>query len=350
MHPLAEPGNPTSDDPPDPGHPRDAVDKSIHPCVPVPLVYSAATDNRPVKSIRQRLWERRRLIFRTCAALLLSILILLPLGACVFARHAIYPGQFRDRPTQRIPDRAQVWWIEHDQGKTEAWFLPTTALGHRAPEDRVDPPLAPAVIFSHGNGDLIDDWGDALEQYHAHGVNVLLVEYRGYGHSDGKPTEARVTADFVAAAKRLAAHPGIDPNRIIFHGRSLGGGIVGSAARQQKPAAMILQSTFTRLPAVPGRFGVPEFLVPDLYDTQTFLKTYDRPTLILHGIDDTVIPLRFAEANAATGNQATLHRLEAGHNEYTPGEYWNLIGTFLNEHGLTGDTLTPMPHPETVMP
>ena len=101
-------------------------------------------------------------------------------------RQVIFPRYMI--PTPPPPDfktlRIEPWWLETSFGKVEAWYLPPAAAEKPAP----------AVIFAHGNGELIDYWPPALEPYTQRGVSVLMVEYRGYGRSAGSPSEKMISS------------------------------------------------------------------------------------------------------------------------------------------------------------
>src|SRR5260221_6607706 len=115
--------------------------------------------------------------------------------------------------------------IRSSEGDVEAFFLPAFATS--------DGERKPAVVFAHGNGEIIDQWADVLEPYRAMGIGVLLPEYRGYGRSEGTPSEAAITQDFVEFYDGVVARADVDPSRIVLHGRSLGGGVVCALARHR---------------------------------------------------------------------------------------------------------------------
>src|SRR5436190_6640416 len=103
------------------------------------------------------------------------------------------------RPQALAAARGQDLWFDVDGKRVEAWLLPGAASG-----------AAPLLIYTHGNGELIDFWADRFEPIRAAGIHVLLVEYPGYGRSGGRPTEQRVTATLLAAYDRMAADPRVD--------------------------------------------------------------------------------------------------------------------------------------------
>ncbi len=201
-------------------------------------------------------------------------------------RQMLFPG------TRIVPEvgvappgeRSERVWIEIEGGaRVEAWFLP-------APDATASTP-APAVILTHGNGELIDYWGDGVRPYHRMGLSVLLPEYRGYGRSGGAPSKEGLTADAIRFRGWLVARPEVDADRIVYHGFSLGGGVAGAVAAAHPPRAMILQSTFTRIADMTS-IPVPAFLIADPFDTASVVREADYPILVVHGTEDGLIPYR----------------------------------------------------------
>jgi hypothetical protein len=162
---------------------------------------------------------------------------------------------------------------------------------------------------------------------------VFLPEYRGYGRSAGAPSEAAIVEDFVEFHERLVARPDVDASRIVYHGRSLGGGAVCSLARVRPPAAMILQSTFESVPAVARRYLVPRFLVLDPFDNLEVVRSMDARLLVIHGRRDTTIPFAHGRTLSSAARNGRLVAYDAGHNDCPPRgqvtEYWEEIRRFL---------------------
>ncbi|MFT3924135.1 MAG: alpha/beta hydrolase [Myxococcales bacterium] len=214
-------------------------------------------------------------------------------------------------------------WLDTDAGKVELWFLPGRGVSPERP--------GPAVIFAHGNGELIDYWPEQLAPYRELGVSVVLPEYRGYGRSAGKPSETALAADFRAVYTRLLADARVDPTRILYHGRSLGGGVVCGLARSHAPAGMILESTFTSVVDVARGMGVPAFVISDRFENLPAVRAYQGPLLIMHGIQDNLIPKHHAERLAAAHQNAKLVLYRAGHNDLPPAnsDYWQQIASLV---------------------
>jgi len=219
-------------------------------------------------------------------------------------------------------------WIDTEAGSVEAWYLP-------APGASADSP-APAVIFAHGNAELIEYWPEMLEPYRRMGVSLLLPEYRGYGRSAGTPTERGIVDDFRRFREMLVDRPEVDAERLVYHGRSLGGGAVAQLAAQHPPAALVLQSTFTSVADVARRWLVPRALLPDPFDTLLVVSSLDVPVLVVHGRRDTLIPPAHAERLVKAAKNARLVLYDADHNDCPPewGPFWDEVRSFLKEAGL----------------
>ena len=212
-------------------------------------------------------------------------------------------------------------------GTVEGVFLPGRGVSVAHP--------GPVVMFAHGNGELIDDWIGAFNGYRRHGVSVFLGEYRGYGRSAGGPSQHGIVSDFARFYDDLAARKDVDPKRIVFHGRSLGGGVVAQLARVRKPSAIILQSTFTSLAAVAGRFAVPFFLVRDPYPVLPVIKSFPGPVLIIGGTEDRVLSPDYSRRLHAAAPQSELAMFRMGHNDPPPEPaYWDTVIGFLKRGGI----------------
>jgi fermentation-respiration switch protein FrsA (DUF1100 family) len=218
--------------------------------------------------------------------------------------------------------------LETSQGEVELWYLP----GEGASADRP----APAVLFAHGNGELIDGLPEQLAPWRRRGLSVMLCEYRGYGRSAGTPSQKRITEDFIRAYDRLAERPEVDAERIIFHGRSLGAGVVCSLARHRRPVAMILQSPFISVARLAAWYLIPRPLVLDPFDNAAVLRNLDVPVLIQHGTEDRIIPISHGRRLQEIAPHATLLEYDCGHNDFPveSPQYWADMERFLKEHDL----------------
>ena len=125
-------------------------------------------------------------------------------------RQIVFPRYQIPQPAQdeQPIDGLEKFWLDTDSGKVEAWFIPPDNFQTATP--------APAVIFGHGNGELIDFWPGELRKFNRLGVAVMMVEYPGYGRSAGTPSEQSISHTFVAAYDMLVSRKDVDPSRIVF--------------------------------------------------------------------------------------------------------------------------------------
>jgi hypothetical protein len=218
---------------------------------------------------------------------------------------------------------AERTWLSLPFGKVETWFLPATS-GAGTPH--------PLFVFAHGNGELIDYWLREFDTLRGWGASVLLVEYPGYGRSEGAPSQATIAQALTAAYDQAAARPDVDPARIVGWGRSLGGGGVCALARERALAALVLESTFTSVRQIARRFGLPGFLVRDPFDNQSVVSDFTGPILLVHGERDEILPAHHARSLHAAARRAELHLLDCGHNDCP--RPWAALRRFLDAHEL----------------
>ncbi len=191
------------------------------------------------------------------------------------------------------------------------------------------------MVFAHGNRERIEDWPERLRPYRDMGLAVLLPEYRGFGRATGEPSEAAIEGDLVHYVDRLGDRPEIDAQRIVYHGRSLGGGVVGVLSTRRRCAALILESTFTNVPDLASQWMAPMGAIRDRFDTRDALLHSYTPTLILHGVRDGLIPFRHALELDRIAWDSRLVAFEAGHDDLPRGDaYWGAIRALLESAGV----------------
>jgi hypothetical protein len=176
--------------------------------------------------------------------------------------------------------------LETSDGVTlAAWWVP-------APHGRG------ALIFSHGNAGNMGDRVGKLRLFHDLGLSVLAFDYRGYGASQGKPSEEGTAHDMDAAVAHVRDSRGVPLDRTVFYGESLGGAVVIAAATRFRPAALVAESTFTSARAMARRHYpfVPPSLVRVGYDSLSRVRRLVCPKLFLHGPADTIVPFEMGEA------------------------------------------------------
>ncbi|MEW5723519.1 MAG: alpha/beta hydrolase [Thermodesulfobacteriota bacterium] len=196
-----------------------------------------------------------------------------------------------------------------DGTRLHGWFLPAAA--GRRPEA--------FLLFLHGNAGNISHRLENLAGLNALGLAVFIFDYRGYGLSQGRPSEKGTFLDARGAWRWLAGRPGVDANRIVFFGRSLGGAVAVDLGLEHRPRALILESTFTSVRDMAARHFplLPHFLVPDMYDSLEKIGRVTAPVLFVHGARDDLVPLsqgrRLYEAHPGPKDFYLVEK--AGHND-----------------------------------
>ena len=200
----------------------------------------------------------------------------------------IFPNHGRDRAAGKVaPAGYETWWqTMRDGTRVEAWWRPAPGATAERP--------GPAVIVFHGNGELIDDSRDFAEVWNRLGVGVLLVEYRGYGRSDGAPGVTACEGDSPEWYDRLAATPGVRKELILAHGFSLGGVFAAELAGMRPLAGLTLESTVSNLAEAARDRGIWLLLTGERFDAEAVLRRLDPtvPVLLTHGTRDGVVPFR----------------------------------------------------------
>ena len=248
----------------------------------------------------------------------------------VSQRRMLFPGRSAAAlgAGETLPG-AQLKRIELPDASVEAWWLPAVEGAPRP---------APAIVFTHGNMELVDEWVGSFEPLRSAGAGVLLVEFPGYGRSTGVATERSVTAATVAAYDLLAGmRDEVDPTRIVAFGRSVGGGPAAALARERPLAALILGSTFTSVGAFARRYFMPPFLVRNRFDNQSAVRAFRGPVLIQHGTRDRTVPFVHGERLAAAAADARFLRYECGHNDCPWGRMLDDAIAFLRERRVLSD-------------
>ncbi len=225
----------------------------------------------------------------------------------------IYPaprGGVRDPADAGVVDAETFDVTSEDGTALHGWILFPPG-----PRDR----RATALLVFHGNGENVTRdaaWLDLLRRL---GLVVAAIDYRGYGLSSGKPSEAGLLADGRAAFDALRRRPEVDPDRILLLGSSLGSGVAIGVAEERPVAGVILQSPFDSLRRVAKRHYpiFPMSLVRSPFDSLGRIARVHCLVLFLHGSLDRIVPIEHGRAlHARTPKPFAFHEVEgAGHND-----------------------------------
>lgn len=180
-------------------------------------------------------------------------------------------------------------------------------------------PAAPVVVVFHGNaGNAAERW-PKYSSLVAEGFGLVLAEYRGYGGNPGEPSEAGLIEDGRALLETLRYDFRIHTSRVILYGESLGAGVVTALAADHPVRGLILEGAFTSLPDMAQRaypLYPARWLVKDQFDNVAKLREATAPIMVIHGLEDEVVPVSHAQAllSVVSGEVESLLIEEAGHN------------------------------------
>ena len=193
-----------------------------------------------------------------------------------------------------------------DDENISAWYLP-------------HPEAVKTILFFHGNGGNISHRGDSIYIFHKLKLNVLIIDYPGYGESDGTPSELGLYQSADAAWMYLTKNKKLNPDRVIIFGRSLGGAVAVDLASRVKAGGLILESTFSSVR------DILNIVMPKLshfiylrysMDSINKLKTIDMPVLVIHSPEDTVIPFELGvKLFQGVQSEKDFLQLQGGHND-----------------------------------
>ncbi len=265
------------------------------------------------------------------AAILAVLYVLVGAALYLFQSRLIHlpgvPGRELAATPERLGVAYQDVWLETGDGLAiHGWFVPATeARG--------------TLLFFHGNAGNISHRLDSIRIFHELGLNVLIIDYRGYGQSEGSPSESGLYRDAEAAMAHLIRERETPIEDIILFGRSLGAAVAAQMAiRYQDVGGLILESAFTSVadmaaelyPIFPARL-----LVRHRYDALETLQDVSSPVLVVHSPDDEIVPYAHGRRlYEAAPEPKWFLELRGGHNDgflRTGDDYSRGLDDFLGE-------------------
>jgi uncharacterized protein len=241
-----------------------------------------------------------------------------------------------------------VFFKAGDGVALNGWFFPASTNSHRRHL---------AVLVCHGNAGNISDRLDTCAALLSTGVSVFVFDYRGYGRSQGRPSEEGTYRDAQAACRWLR-QKGFSGSNIIAFGESLGGGVAAELAVREPVGGLVLQSTFTSIPDI-GAEVFPwlpvRWLAKIRYDTHSKLPRLHVPVLVMHSPADELVRFHHGKANFAAANEPKLFwELRGDHNNPLADRQHFITGMekffALVEAGGAGGTLGPETSPPRSSP
>ena len=260
---------------------------------------------------------------------LVGVYVLLCVGAYFGNRWFMY---FPD-PARYTPAQAELSGVEEVELKTGdgetlvAWY--SKAKGDK-----------PTILYFHGNAGNAAGRAPKIDTMRGDGSGVFYLNNRGYGGSTGSPSEVANVSDAFLAYEYLR-ESGIPAEKIVIYGESLGSGQATQLASEKDVAAVVLEAPLTSTPDVGKRtyFFLPlGLLMTDQYRNIDHIKNVRSPLLVVHGEQDSVIPVAMGKAIYEAGNQPKKLELlsEADHNDLFEHGAWEKVRSFLDGLKLSG--------------
>lgn len=198
-----------------------------------------------------------------------------------------------------------IFFKTNDNLLLNGWFIPSS--GGRS-----------TLIFFHGNAGNIGDRLEKIALFHKMGLNIFIIDYRGYGLSQGRPEEMGFYNDATAAYDYLVNRKDVNAKNIVAYGASLGGAVAIDLATKRQVACLISESTFSSAADMSKRLYpfIPAFLLKTRMDSMSKVKALSIPKLFIHSSEDEVVPFSLGKKlfEAALSPKEFLI-LKGGHNE-----------------------------------
>jgi pimeloyl-ACP methyl ester carboxylesterase len=189
----------------------------------------------------------------------------------------------------------------------DAWHAPATG-----------PARGVTVLVLPGNAGSRADRVPLAEALTAEGLDVVLLDYRGYGGNPGSPSEEGLAADARAAHRHLTEDRGVDPQRLVVLGESIGGAVATRLAQERPVRAVVLRSPFTELADVAARvypFLPVRALLRDRFPLVTMVGSVAAPVTVVAGAADEIVPVEQSRAVAAAAGSTAVEVPGARHND-----------------------------------
>jgi len=243
-------------------------------------------------------------------------------------RLTFFPDKDSLIPEQDFPDFVSERWIETPDGETIQSFL----FLHHGSRKR------PLIIYFHGNAGNLYHRFDTATRLYQMGQDVLLVSYRGYAKSSGKPNEEGIYTDGVSAVKYATDNLGYSESEISIFGRSLGSTVAVHIAQYRNFENVVLITPLTsgKGMATAMGLGFVKFLAGNSYNSFEKINNINSRMLIIHGDHDEVVPYFMGKQlfEKYHGAKQMVTIKNAGHNDLQEVDselYWGTIEKFIGK-------------------
>jgi fermentation-respiration switch protein FrsA (DUF1100 family) len=236
-----------------------------------------------------------------------------------------YPGRLEGDWRPRNLPIQEIWLRSSDDTKLHAWWIP-------------NPQAKFTFVAFHGNASNIANRAAVYEFLRDTPANVFALEYRGYGQSEGKPSEAGFYRDADAAYQYLVNTQAIAPKSIVSFGQSLGTAVAANLAARREVGALVMEAPFPSASLLARKllwfFPGIEVLVRGQFNTAARLTAISAPILVVHCTHDPVVPFQFGQVvYSAAGNPKRFFQVNGlCHEEASlvaPAQYRSALQDFL---------------------
>lgn len=201
--------------------------------------------------------------------------------------------QYARRTTMFVPSREGNW-----TGPGDLWFHARDGVKLHGWLFRAAQPGAPLILWCHGNAGNITDRAPMAAEFARRGVSAFVFDWRGYGKSEGQPSEAALMLDALAAYDFAVQSLGAKPEQIVVYGESLGGPFAAYLAKERKARAVVIENSFPSLAALGNALYRPfplGWFAPFALTTSRWLNEAGVPVLVIHCHNDQVIPFSLGQ-------------------------------------------------------
>lgn len=231
----------------------------------------------------------RTVLWRVLRLLIIVVLVLFAFTQYVRRTSMFFPAKYPagnwDAASYGIAPE-DVTFAASDGVKLHGWLF------------RANDRAAPLIIWCHGNGGNLTDRASTAVELARRGLSVLVFDWRGYGKSEGTPSEGRLKLDALAAYDTATSRLGVPAANVVMYGESLGGPYAAYVAKERKVRAVIIENSFPSLAALGNTLYRPfplGWFAPLALRTAAWLNAAKVPVLVLHGRRDEVIPFTLGQ-------------------------------------------------------
>lgn len=278
--------------------------------------------------------RRRRFWLKLLGYTALAIVLLIVAVRMMESRMVFRPSSEPFLGTwESAPAGAEYVRFKNEEGLTlTGWYYPGPGGGLAA--------AVPFVISCHGNAGNMSHSGEYLSQLGARGYGFLAFNYRGYGESEGTPSEEGIYRDVEAAYDYAVEQRGVRPCRVVAQGFSLGAAVALHLALNRDVQCLVMDSAFTNLADMVKKYPAVRplvWLMQNKFDNLSAVRELDVPLMMVHGKADAIVPIELGrQVFAAAPNPKQFWPFVSGEHMdafmVNPDTYWDKFGSFCRRY------------------